>query len=147
MEERGVTPVLGEIILISIAIGLAASVGLVVYSWVSPSGYGPHVALILRAENFGGDNGDNVRITIIHQGGEILNRGDLRVLAEDENGTIEVNMKWLDNAKSSFSLDDTVVWNYHYGSNPHGKEIDVKVVHDPSRTIVLSVAALVVSGG
>jgi len=140
MEERGVTPVLGEIVLISIAIGLAASVGLVVYSWVSPSGYGPHVALILRAEN---DNGENVWITIIHQGGETLNAGDIRVLAEDNNGEmVEVKMNW----PAMFSLGDSENGTYHYGSNPHGKEIDVKVVHDPSSTLLLSVTALITSG-
>jgi hypothetical protein len=112
---------------------------------MAPSGYGPHVALILRAENRG-DNIENVWITIVHQGGEVLNPKDLRVLAEDNEGKmIEVSMEWPDNAK--FSLDDNAVGSYRYGSNPHGKEIDVRIVHDPSRTILLSVVALVVSGG
>jgi len=141
MEERGVTPVFGEILLIAIVFGLAASVGLVAYSWAVPRGYGPNVALILWAENVG----ENITITIVHQGGEVLNSEDLKVLAEDNEGKmIEVTME---NWPIKFSLDEKADGNYHYGSNPQGKEISVNVIHNPSGAILLSVVALIISGG
>ena len=152
MEERAVAPVLGELILIAMAAALAASVGLVIYSYATPGG-SPNVNLILQAENHFPPvtiDGENVWITITHQGGEVLNLEDLSVLAEDNKGEmIKVDMKPdIDmDRPDKFSLGEKVVGSYHYGPTPHGKEINVEVIYDPSRILLLSVVALITSGG
>jgi len=128
MGERGVTPVVGEIILIGVVVAVASIMAVSVAQWAIVPGLPPNVILGAEAESF-----DNVvRLTITHEGGDTLATGDLFVQAEDENGLREVDISW----PAQLSLGDKGIVIYSYGTNPVGKEIKVRVV-SPAFNIIL----------
>jgi len=93
----------------------------------------PHAILRAEAKQEGGEV---VRVLLIHRGGATLSDDELKVLAEDSRGYLtSVGMRW----DGSFSPGDECWGVYEYGGNPSGRMIRVRVIHSPSREVLLDV--------
>jgi flagellin-like protein len=133
MEKKGVSPVVGTILLIAITVALAAIVAMLV-SGLGGRGAAPSVQLSALAE----DNGDgNVKLIITHNGGDDLVITDLTVQGSNENGVMTNAV--LTPATGTFSVTkSTLTAIFTYGPNSVDKVITVYVIHNPSKQKVYS---------
>lgn len=136
MKERAVSPVVGIMLLIPVTIALSGIFATLVSGMILPPPP-PYVFLNAEAENWE----SMVQLTIAHRGGDAIPMEELKLMTEDENGTLEVVATW----PNAFSIGDEGISMYIYGANPEGKELRVKVIHEPSRTILFDEIVVVAS--
>lgn len=139
MEEKGVSPVVGTILLIAITVALAAVVATLV-GGLGGAGAPPNAVLTVSAENTAPD-WDNIALIIKHRGGEALTWTDLtlRIGDNDEPGV----MKDIDHGKSgSFSVDESVLIKTTEKSTDG--VIAVSIIHKPSNQLIFSSTTIVV---
>lgn len=117
--------------MIAVTVALAAVIATIVGRIGVPA-KAPYAILGVTAED---KDSENVKITIIHRGGDVLSVGELKVKAENSNkDLVDVTMNW---AGTLFSAGEEASGTYTYGSNPEGKIIKVKVIHTPSGQLLL----------
>jgi hypothetical protein len=91
------------------------------------------------------DNGDNiVVITISHEGGDDLVISDLKIMASDNNGTMETATKIP--SSGTLSVGGTMTAYYNYGADSSDAVITVWVIHVPSSQKLFSSSYIVVQG-
>jgi flagellin-like protein len=144
--NKGVSPVVGTILLIAITVALAAIVATLV-SGLGGRGAPPSVMLTVGAKG-NTENGD-ITLTISHNGGDDLNITDLKVQAEQSNGTMFTI--GIDNLSKSgtLSVGDTMTatytWNVENNASATGQVIQVFVIHNPSKQKLFSSTSITVA--
>ncbi|MDI6820435.1 MAG: type IV pilin N-terminal domain-containing protein [Candidatus Hodarchaeaceae archaeon] len=135
-DKRGVSPVVGTILLIAVTVALAAVIATIVGRIGVPA-KAPYAILGVTAENEGEEN---VKITIIHRGGDTLVVGELKVRGEKKDGAFkDVPINWGDNL---FAPGEEASGSYTY-DNSEGKIIKIKVIHTPSGQLLLDTSVRV----
>lgn len=133
-DEKGVSPVIGVILMVAITVILAAVIGTFVL------GLGDSLQQAPQAQLEASSNGAN-SVTISHNGGDALTVADVKV-------TIGTNsdLSFKDDT-SSFSSDEFAVGDSANftessisggsGDDISGSDIQVTVIHEPSESILL----------
>jgi flagellin-like protein len=148
MEKKGVSPVVGTILLIAITVALAAIVAMLV-SGLGGRGAPPSAMLAVTAR----DNGDtipatehNVVLTISHNGGDDLIIADLQIQASDKDGTmITILSDNISRITGVLSVGNTLTAAYHYDDDSAGKAITVYIIHVPSKQKLFSSETIIVT--
>jgi flagellin-like protein len=140
MERKGVSPVVGTILLIAITVALAAIVAMLV-SGLGGRGAPPSAMLTVSAN---ASENDNVVLTISHEGGDDLIPADLEVQASDNSDKMWVVSPMILSRGATFSVGGTETGTYIYGASPAGNPITVYVIHKPSKQKLFSSAQVVV---
>lgn len=123
VDERGVSPVIGVILMVAITVILAAVIGAFVLNLGSNLGStGPQSQLSATCTT----SGD---IDIAHKGGDSIQIGDLQVTSS--TGSIPGTAPGSDGA---FSVGETMT--IATGQSGNG-EIDVTIIHTPSDSILV----------
>jgi len=136
-DKKGVSPVVGTILLIAVTVALAAVIATIVGRIGVPA-KAPYAILGVTAENQGENT---VKITIIHRGGDTLVTSELKVRGEKTGGAFEdvTNMTW----STLFSPGEEASGTYDYGAAAEGKIIKIKVIHTPSGQLLLDTSVRV----
>jgi len=140
---RGVSPVVGTILLIAITVALAAVVATLV-SGLGGRGTPPSAMLTVTATI----SGDNITLNISHEGGDDLVFADLEVKA-DNSATTMVTVKGTDltgRIGSTFNVGEAVTTTYPItpGDIASGDTITVFVIHTPSKQKLFSSSSVIV---
>ena len=152
MEQKGVSPVVGTILLIAITVALAAIVAMLV-SGLGGRGAPPSAMLTVTADNITGVNpatDDNVIVTISHEGGDDLVLTDIMVQASREDGTmvsIPMNTMTISGDATVLSVGRTAVEAYNYDNSDYaiGNAITVYIIHEPSKQKMFSSSGVVIA--
>lgn len=144
MEKKGVSPVVGTILLIAITVALAAIVAMLV-SGLGGRGAPPSAMLTVSAEN-NNVAGTVVKITISHEGGDDLIPSDLEVQASDEDGDmIVITDMDVSGTAATFAVGGKETGTYTYGTvTAVGNAITVYIIHKPSKQKLFSSATVIV---
>lgn len=134
-DKRGVSPVVGTILLIAVTVALAAVIATIVGRIGVPA-KAPYAILGVSARDE--NTADNkVQITIIHRGGDVLMTSELKVRAENNTGDlVDVTMTW----GPQFSPGEERTGTYEFSGasgSAVGKIIKVKIIHTPSGQLLL----------
>jgi len=140
---RGVSPVVGTILLIAITVALAAVVATLV-SGLGGRGTPPSAMLTVTATISGSD----ITLNISHEGGDDLVFADLEVKA-DNSATTMVTVKGTDltgRIGSTFNVGEAVTTTYPItpGDIASGDTITVFVIHTPSKQKLFSSSSVIV---
>ncbi len=128
MKEKGVSPVVGTILLIAITVALAAVVATLV-GGLGGAGAPPNAMLNVTAEN-----SDNIDLTIEHIGGDDLVWSDLTLKV----GDAPASMSEVPHGQSgSLSVGDVVTIS-GTGVSTTDDVITVYLIHDPSNQKIFS---------
>ncbi|MBP1987208.1 type IV pilin [Halolamina salifodinae] len=126
-EERGVSPVIGVILMVAITVILAAVIGTFVLGLGDSLNQAPQSTLDASS--------DSGNITINHNGGDPLPKSDISITVTNSSGselTTSVS-GWTD---SELSVGGTLTVS---GGNISSENTyTVKVIHDPSQSILLN---------
>jgi flagellin-like protein len=135
-EIRGVSPVVGTILLIAITVALAAVVATLV-SGLGGKGAPPSAMLTVTAEW----SGENIVLTVSHEGGDDLVLSDLEVKAGDDTATLYKTT--LSRTSGTLSVGDviTATWS---SANTTDNVIVVYVIHVPSKQKIFSATNVIV---
>ena len=145
MEQKGVSPVVGTILLIAITVALAAVVATLV-SGLGGRGTPPSAMLTVTAENTGTD----IVLTISHQGGDDLVKKDLQIKADNDTLGNQITLSGETDlagvAGATFNVGETGTVTYTSSSGiPAGEVITVFVIHVPSKQKIFSSTNVVVT--
>jgi flagellin-like protein len=141
MEQKGVSPVVGTILLIAITVALAAIVAMLV-SGLGGRGAPPSARLTVTAAN---TDPTSVMITISHEGGDDLIISDLEVQASDSTGVMHTVSMTTSGGGTTLTVGGKATGTYTYGAGPGGKVITVYVVHNPSKQKLFSNTRVIVA--
>lgn len=133
MKEKGVSPVVGTILLIAITVALAAVVATLV-SGLGGRGTPPSAMLTVTAEN----TGSTTTLSITHEGGDDLALADLKVKAIDST---EVENTKIGTGTFSVGDDKNVIMGL---DTKDGDVITVYIIHEPSKQKIFSSSSVVV---
>lgn len=75
-------------------------------------------------------SGDNITLTIRHDGGDDLSLADITVMASDSTGTMATAA--LSSSTGKFSVGGTITATYTYGTSA-SDVITVYIIHNPSK--------------
>ena len=139
MEGKGVSPVVGTILLIAITVALAAVVATLV-SGLGGRGTPPSAMLTVTAR----DTGENVTLRVSHEGGDDLATADLQIKATDAT-----NMATIDNLEplgvgATFTVGESGSITYAYVGVDIGDVLTVYIIHVPSKQKIFSSSTVVV---
>jgi flagellin-like protein len=141
MEKKGVSPVVGTILLIAITVALAAIVAMLV-SGLGGRGAPPSAMLGVTAKN---TDPTSVMITISHEGGDDLIAADLEVQASDNTGAMHTVSMTTSGGGTTLTVGGKATGTYTYGAGPGGKAITVYVIHNPSKQKLFSNTRVIVA--
>lgn len=140
MEQKGVSPVVGTILLIAITVALAAVVATLV-SGLGGRGTPPSAMLTVTAEYTGPENQYKLRIT--HEGGDDLVRSDLQVMAS--SSPTAMNTYTFPPGTGTFSVGGSeTLTDCAYSDNSKNKVVTVFIIHVPSKQKIFSSSSVVV---
>jgi len=125
-ENRGVSPVIGVILMVAITVILAAVIGTFVLGLGDSLQQAPQAQL--DAEATASDT-----LTISHNGGDSIAVGDLRVVVA-EAGADSFTGADLSGAGDNFEVGETITITT---SDTSGDDSEVRVIHVPSESIIL----------
>ena len=128
-EERGVSPVIGVILMVAITVILAAVIGTFVLGLGDSLNQAPQAQL--DAEYDSSNEGDsNATIDLSHNGGDALNGEDITINWDSDGTGAEVD------TTPDFSVGDSKPVVDGFSDAPSGT---LTIVHDPSESILLEV--------
>jgi len=139
MEQKGVSPIAGAILLIAINVTLAAAVAMLV------SGFPDHASPLnaLLSATATRDNHTDYTITISHEGGDDLAVVDLQVLASDSATTFRT---YDFPGTGTFSVGNKItLTNCSYRGNVENKVVSVFIIHKQTKLKILSATSVVVT--
>lgn len=122
-EERGVSPVIGVILMVAITVILAAVIGTFVLGLGDSLNQAPQAQLDAEANA-------SQTLVISHNGGDSIPKDDLRV-------TIENHSSDETPSGGEFSVGGSLVFD-NLDSAVTGTEAEVQVIHEPSESILLN---------
>ena len=140
-EERGVSPVIGVILMVAITVFLAAVIGTFVLGLGDSLQQAPQAQLNAEA----GGSTSSPTLTLSHDGGDSLTTSDIRVVVESCPTVDDLSVA--SGIPSDFAVGDTMELNdSNVGSGsstsaggtdlPEG-ESRVRVIHKPSESVIL----------
>ncbi len=121
-DDRGVSPVIGVILMVAITVILAAVIGTFVLGLGDSLEQAPQAQLDAEADSTDGE------IDISHNGGDAIAEGDIKVITTPGSETTDFG-------SGEFSVGDTISASYADGESP--SEVDVQLIHEPSESIIL----------
>ena len=124
-DERAVSELIGEIMLIGIVIIAFGIIAVSVYSYIDKKPDAPYIEVAGRCDI------DSGRIYLKHQGGDTVNGEDLRILVKVNGVTTE-----FENYKGLWSLGDVI--SLPVGNITENDTIRVAIVHTPSERVLVS---------
>lgn len=141
-EIKGISPVVGTILLIAITVALAVAVGVIVSGL---SGRGAPPSAFVNVTATGSTISDGIVIVRLdHRGGDALSMSELTVKAEDIDGDlVEIPMTWptvLDISDTAFG---TYTYDTHATERTEGAVVRIVVIHNPSKTFLVDTNVLV----
>jgi flagellin-like protein len=145
MDNKGVSPVVGTILLIAITVALAAIVATLV-SGLGGRGAPPSVMLTVTAKDTSG-TGTDFAVSISHNGGDDLQLKDLTVEAISSTNVVISNSAL---GAGTFSVGQTLpvsTWNSANqpdNSFKQGQIVTVYVIHNPSKQKLFSSSTIIV---
>jgi len=134
--EKGVSPVVGTILLIAVTVALAAVVATLV-GGLGGGAVPPSATLNVTAKFNSADN--TVTLTITHNGGDSLVASDIRLIADD--GDAEPYEEKLNDMGAPATLTvghSYELENYNITDLGTGATISVKLIHIPSNQQIYS---------
>jgi len=132
-DKKGVSPVVGTILLIAITVALAAIVATLV-SGLGGRGTPPSAMLSVTAKDISANG--TVTLTIQHTGGDDLVLKDIKITASD-NSTAMVTCTAP--TTGSLTVGGTITATYPWGvTSAVGQTITVFVIHNPSKQKIFS---------
>jgi flagellin-like protein len=138
LEERGVSPVVGTILLIAITVALAAVVATLVGGLTVRGA--PQNALLKVTAAIGTSSNPNdnthYRITIEQEGGDDLVIKDLQVMASDSASTKATYL--FPGTGALFSVGSTATLTCSYAPDVTNKVVSVYIIHKPSKQKIFS---------
>ena len=140
MENKGVSPVVGTILLIAITVALAAVVATLV-SGLGGRGAPPNALLAVTATKV---DSTHYRLTISHEGGDDMLVNDLQIQASSSATTITT---FAFPGSGTFSVGSTVTTgNIAYTPDVTGQVVTVYIIHKPSKEKIFSSSTVAVQG-
>ena len=124
-DDRGVSPVIGVILMVAITVILAAVIGGFVLNLGGDLQSTPQAQLSLEP----GDSSNNVFIN--HNGGDSLDPDNLRVTSPD--GTISSQPSTWGDGSGEFSVGEQTTVTTSSG----GSKITIRLIHTPSDSILV----------
>ena len=124
-DDRGVSPVIGVILMVAITVILAAVIGTFVLGLGDSLGDSQPTASI--GVSTSADN-----ITLEHEGGDRIESGDLRVIVTNASDNTEL-LNQQNEFNSSFTVGDTE--NIAITSS-NETEVRIRIIHNPSDSIL-----------
>jgi len=120
-DDRGVSPVIGVILMVAITVILAAVIGTFVLGLGESLEQAPQAQLDAEATG-------SQELTISHNGGDTIPEGDIRVTIEGASDETP--------SGDDFSVGGSLVFG-SLGSTVEGSDAQVQVIHEPSESIIL----------
>jgi len=146
LEQKGISPVVGEILLISIVVILAAIIATLV-GGLKARGASPSALLSVTAVKTG--TGSTYDLTISHEGGDDLSVSDLQVMASDNSnvGTgLQIKSFTYNGATSgTFSVGNSTTIPCSYNGNCENQVLTVYIINKPSKEKIFSSSTVTVS--
>lgn len=128
-DDRGVSPVIGVILMVAITVILAAVIGTFVLGLGDSLGDSqPTAQISVDLEESSNE------FVIEHGGGDPIDSGSMRIVVSAENGTAEATEQF----DSRFSVGDRQRGSFS-GSTENvnsGEELRIRVIHTPSESIL-----------
>jgi len=136
--NKGVSPVVGTILLIAITVALAAIVATLV-SGLGGRGAPPSVMLTVSAKD---NSPTNTVLTIAHNGGDDLVTSDLKITVTDNLGNVtDVTSTIAPKGTLSVGGSLTATWSQ---TGTKGTVITVYVIHNPSKQKLFSSTSITI---
>jgi len=146
LEQKGISPVVGEILLIAMVAALAAIIATLV-GGLRARGFSPSALLSVTAVKTG--TGSTYDLTISHEGGDDLSISDLQVMASDNSsgGTgLQIKPFTYNGATSgTFSVGNSTTIPCSYNGNCENQELTVYIINKPSKEKIFSSSTVAVS--
>jgi len=117
-DDRGVSPVIGVILMVAITVILAAVIGGFVLGLGGDLQSAPQAQISIEAGNSG-------TIVVSHEGGDAMEASDLRI-AGDASGDFET----VTGFNGEFSVGDSASWS------PGTGEYTIRIIHEPSESVI-----------
>ncbi len=124
-DERAVSELIGEIMLIGIVLIAFGMIAVSVHSYISKSPDAPHIDVAGRCDI------DSDRVYLKHQGGETVDKKDLRILVRVNGSTTE-----FENYEGLWALGNVI--NLSVGNITQNDAVRVAIVHVPSGRVLSS---------
>ncbi len=151
MEKKGVSPVVGTILLIAITVALAAIVAMLV-SGLGGRGAPPSAMLTVTAKANAATGLTGYTLTVSHEGGDDLVLTDLEVQASKDNiGGMQPSLVLISGTTGAFTVGSkatVTIASFTDGAAATdciGKAITVYIIHKPSKQKMFSSSTVVVT--
>jgi len=130
-DDRGVSPVIGVILMVAITVILAAVIGTFVLGLGDSLEQAPQAQLDAES-NTDGD------LLISHNGGDAIAAGEIRITVEDADNTPydDTTFSFVGDGDGEFNVGDTIELTSSEISGASG-DTQVQVIHTPSESIIL----------
>ncbi|WP_435118917.1 type IV pilin [Halolamina sp. C58] len=122
-NERGVSPVIGVILMVAITVILAAVIGTFVLGLGDSLNQAPQAQLEASGDSAGGS------VTISHNGGDALVESDVTVTIGGNDRTTQIF--------NNLGEDELNVGQSMTDANSYSGTVTVTITHDPSQSILL----------
>jgi flagellin-like protein len=147
LEQKGISPLVGEILLIAIVVILAAIIATLV-GGLKARGVSPSALLSVTAVKTG--TGSTYDLTISHEGGDTLSVSDLQVMASDNsNGGTGLQIKsftYNGATTGTFSVGNSTTIPCSYNGNCENQVLTVYIIFNkPSKEKIFSSPTVAVS--
>jgi flagellin-like protein len=140
-EQKGVSPVVGTILLIAVTVALAAVVATLV-GGLGGGAIAPTATLNVTAKYV--DN-THVKITITHNGGDALALDKINIIADDGAETQASTLLATGTSNSLTVGHSVTLENYIVTSINVNDTISVKLIHTPSSQMIFNKSDVLVS--
>ncbi len=124
-DDRGVSPVIGVILMVAITVILAAVIGTFVLGLGDSLEQAPQAQLDAEADGSG-------NAVISHNGGDAIALGDIKVVTEPGSTTTS---GFSAGGDDEFNVGDSI--SASHSETTSGNEVDVQLIHEPSQSIIL----------
>lgn len=128
-EERGVSPVIGVILMVAITVILAAVIGTFVLGLGDSLEQAPQATL-------GADVNSSNETIISHNGGDGLATADIRIVVGGSTSVDGTTATLSGDADGELNVGDTLTIDHSTAGTPSG-DTQVRVIHTPSESILL----------
>ncbi|WGI17071.1 type IV pilin N-terminal domain-containing protein [Methanonatronarchaeum sp. AMET-Sl] len=129
-DEDGVSPVIGEILMVAIVVLMAGIVAAFVFGVVSVPSLTPQASIVVDDVSF---ENEDCSITLLHKGGSSLDVDDTRVIVSDlDDGEVLFSMFLgdVDGVSGEWLVGERI--SFVCGENDFEGEVEVRVVDEPS---------------
>ncbi|MDL0145552.1 type IV pilin N-terminal domain-containing protein [Halobacterium salinarum] len=153
-DDRGVSPVIGVILMVAITVILAAVIGTFVLGLGDSLQQAPQTSVSVSdaSADFGTEAETDTKadaFVISHSQGDALRMGDVRIVVRNEDGSnaksvdgisndLVLNSSGSPSADDEFSVGDTLTLEANNDTLTADSTYTVQVIHTPSETTVTS---------